>query len=75
MGKLLKEIKNLRPTKEQVKDKPAFYAFGYVDAINAVLELLRNSKKYMCQCKSPEGLGTYDGVKECNICKGTILHY
>ena len=42
MEDLIKELNNLRPTREQVKDKPAYYAFGYVDAINAAIELVKN---------------------------------
>lgn len=42
MNDLIKELNKLRPTKEQVKDKPAFYAFGYVDAINSAIELVKN---------------------------------
>jgi len=40
---IIKELNNLRPTKEQVKDKPAYYAFGYVDAINSAIEVVKNN--------------------------------
>jgi len=43
MENLIKQINNLRPTKKQVKDKPAYYAFGYVDAINSMIELVKNN--------------------------------
>ena len=42
MEDLIKELNNLRPTEEQVKDKPAYYAFGYVDAINTAIQLVKN---------------------------------
>lgn len=43
MKTIIKELNNLRPTKEQVKDKPAYYAFGYVDAINSAIEVVKNN--------------------------------
>jgi uncharacterized paraquat-inducible protein A len=49
MKNLIKELNNLRPTKEQVKDKPAYYAFGYVDAINAAIELVKNNEVAVCE--------------------------
>ena len=42
MEDLIKKLNNLRPTKEQVKNANAYYAFGYVDAINAAIELVKN---------------------------------
>lgn len=43
MKTIIKDLNNLRPTKEQVKDKPAYYAFGYVDAINSAIEVVKNN--------------------------------
>ncbi len=43
MENLIKELNNLRPTKDQVKGKPAYYAFGYVDAINSAIEVVKNN--------------------------------
>ena len=42
MEDLIKKIRFLEPTKEQQKDRTPEYAFGWVDCLNTVTELVKN---------------------------------
>jgi hypothetical protein len=62
MEELIKTLNNLRPTKEQVKDKGAMYAFGYVDALNGAIESIKEYVSLHGEIKD-ESVKTYDLVK------------
>jgi N-acetyl-anhydromuramyl-L-alanine amidase AmpD len=43
MEKFIKEVKALMPTEEQAHPNNPAYAFGWVDSINAVVKLVKES--------------------------------
>jgi len=43
MENLIKKIRAVEPTKEQLKDRTPEYAFGWVDSLNAITEVVKNN--------------------------------
>ena len=43
MEDLIKKIRAVEPTKEQLKDRTPEYAFGWVDSLNAATEVVKNN--------------------------------
>lgn len=43
MEDLIKKIRAVEPTKEQLKDRTPEYAFGWVDSLNAITEVVKNN--------------------------------
>lgn len=70
--KLVKIINSLRPTKEQAEEMPPHYSFGYVDAINAVIESVKKldvADVASSALKDDERLH-YEALQDC--CKGIL---
>ena len=42
MENLIKELKGMQPTKEQLEGRTPEYAFGYVDALNKAVQLVKD---------------------------------
>jgi hypothetical protein len=76
MEHLIKEINKLRPTEEQVKDMLPHYAFGYVDALNSVIKLIKNLNEETV--KQKEVCYAFDWCKIKNkkgSCRKNCAHY
>ena len=43
MENLINKIRAVEPTKEQLKDRTPEYAFGWVDSLNAITEVVKNN--------------------------------
>jgi len=43
MEELIKKIRAVEPTKEQAKNRTPEYAFGWVDSLNAITEVVKNN--------------------------------
>ena len=50
--KFIKDIKGLLPTQEQIGFNNPAYAFGWVDAVNAIGKLVKESDSLPCVSKS-----------------------
>ena len=43
MEELIKKIRAVEPTTEQAKDRTPEYAFGWIDSLNAITEVVKNN--------------------------------
>lgn len=55
MEELIKKIRAVEPTTEQAKDRTPEYAFGWIDSLNAITEIVKNNvvlQNVMSRCIS-----------------------
>jgi len=71
MENLIKKIRAVEPTKEQLKDRTPEYAFGWVDSLNAITEVVKNyvvlhnvSNSCYCVIDEDENIVQLYGTKE-----------
>lgn len=66
MEDLIKKIKEMQPTKEQLEGRTPEYAFGYVDALNEAVKLvnvtLGSVSKSLCDVCGSNDVANYPHV-------------
>jgi len=65
MEDLIKKIKEMQPTKEQLEGRTPEYAFGYVDALNEAVKLVNVTLGGVSKCECGE---TKDLITVCENC-------